>query len=234
MTPSLYICFGMAKSGSTRAFQLTSALLQAGGVPQPRLGDKAVAPTARINFRQAITNSHLAAMLDETRLLGARPIAIKTHGGVWGDVEQAAAKGLLAGQIVVRDPRDIACSMLDAGREGRAWGKRDGVPITTYEQAMGHVRGQIAHVTNWQRILPEAPVLNYEDLAFSTRDTAARIAAQLGLDVPLDPAIAWAQAQFTQYNKGVPHRWQQDMPEADARRYGEEFGDFIAEYCTAT
>ncbi|WP_157802008.1 hypothetical protein [Brevirhabdus pacifica] len=230
MKPALYICFGMAKSGSTLAFELTSAILQAGGVPQPRLGDGAVAPGARINFRQAITNAHLRQMLHEADLLGARPLAIKTHGGVWGDMERAARDGRITGQVVVRDPRDIACSMLDAGREGRAWGMRDGVPITSYEQAMAHVRGQLAHVANWRRILPDAPVIGYEDLAFRTRDSAALIARQLGFDVDLDAAIALATSRFTQFNKGIAHRWRHEMPAEDAARYAEEFADFIREH----
>ncbi|MEO1000846.1 MAG: hypothetical protein AAFW69_09660, partial [Pseudomonadota bacterium] len=145
--PLIYVSFGMAKGGSTLAFQLTSAILEAAGFPQPKL--RAAPAEKKINFFQALTPPVLNPVLEEVAARELRLIALKTHGGVRAAAVKAVRRGQLIGQAVARDPRDIALSMLDAAETGGAWGTRRGVRKATLEDAMAHVRGHVAVFEDW-------------------------------------------------------------------------------------
>lgn len=225
--PLIYISYGMAKSGSTLAFQLVNAILEEAGVAQEGLD---YGPTADGRFIGVIRPQELKRLAAIAADRDATPIAVKTHSGLWNCVTRGLDEGWVIGHAVCRDPRDIALSMMDASREQRAWGKRDGQPLRHVEDALDYVR---AHAEKFEKWASHPGVLHlpYEPLAFDTETTAAAIAAQLGVEVDLRRCVKVAKASFTQLNKGRSRRYETELSAEVSRRIADEFAGFIERWC---
>ena len=76
--PLIYISYGMWKSGSTLAFELTRAILEQNGHRQIPLSLSGVSVDVRINFVPELHAHQLEAIDQEARTLGS-PIVFKTH-----------------------------------------------------------------------------------------------------------------------------------------------------------
>ena len=186
MTSSpLFLSYGMPKSGSTLAFELTRTMLELAGVPQDKLGGGVVSATADVNFVLELDGESFKQLKEQTRSL-ATPLAIKTHSKLFPRVRNALASGAVIGHAVCRDPRDIALSMLDAAREGRAWGTGPDGPFRTVADTEKRLRASIRHFLAWAET-PNVMPIHYERLAFDTAAVAAEIAAQLGITADLGP-----------------------------------------------
>lgn len=228
--PAIYISFGMAKSGSTLAFELTKAVLESAGLPQPRLSDEAVEARHGINFAETIRPVRLKAMVAEARALDTT-IVVKTHHPPWDCSLRALDSGDFAGSAVCRDPRDLVLSLLDAGRKARAGGGRGFRDIDGVEAALKMVRFHVRCFQKWA-IHPAMTPLDYESVAFDSHGVAARIAEQIGIEADIDWAVAQAHGgRFTQFNKGASARHRSEMDPAQSAAIQEEFADFIARYC---
>lgn len=228
MAPLIYVSYGMAKSGSTLAFRLVSAVLEAGGHPQEDIDLGPLVPGARRRFVEVIRPRELAALrrLAEER---GRIVAVKTHSGLWDCVAEGIAEGWIAAHAVARDPRDIALSMVDAARAGRGWGGRDH-PYGGIEETAPAIRAQVEKFLKWAGtpgILP----LAYEPLAFATAGEAARIAAQLGLSIDPEAAARAALADRTNLNVGRKRRHEAEMAGPLSEAFAAEFAPFIGKWC---
>lgn len=228
--PLVYITYGMPKSGSTLAFNLTRAVLEDAGVTQTPV--EAVAPGV-FNFVEVIRPVELSALYDAARKAPKRPVAVKTHSGLWGCVERALAEGRVMAQANCRDPREIALSMIDAGRENRAWGKRNGEVIATPRDALPAVQAHVGKFAKWAA-QPGVLTLNYDLVAFDTERAAGRIAAHLGLDVDVAACARAALAHGNLRNKAIRARWRDEMSARDAALYAETFADFIARHVASS
>jgi hypothetical protein len=229
MPPPIYISFGMCKSGSTLAFELTKALLESAGRPQPRLSDEAVEADHAINFAKVIKPKTLAAMRREAEALGTT-VVVKTHHPPWNCSLNALAAGEVLAHAVARDPRDIALSLLDAGAKSRAAGTQGFSRIHSLQDACAMMRFHVKGFQAWAES-PEVLPIFYEDLAFNTAAAARRIADQIGIEADVDWAVREATgARFTQLNKAQPNRHRTEMAPADAEAIGAEFAEFIDRY----
>lgn len=230
-TPRLYLSYGMPKSGSTLAFELVRTLLEVAGHPQAPLPPALVDPKHGINFIRELDSATLEAALEAVPDTGAL-LAIKTHSRIPANARSLLACGRIIGHAVCRDPRDIALSMLDAARDGRAWGKGPEGPYRHVRDTIPRIRSQVNHFLAWAsspHILP----LHYEQIAYNTGATAARIADQLGLSVDLPRVLEIvARERFTQKNRALPQRWKSEMSPEDANLLADEFGDFIRNHCS--
>lgn len=229
--PLLYISFGMAKSGSTLAYQLVRSILEASGAPQPLIPLPHVIRDGSVNFVEVIRPKELEALLEYAEYDAAgTPLAIKTHSGLWKCVADAMDKGLVIGHAVCRDPRDVALSMMDASRDGRAWGRRDGEPLRNIEDALEAVRGNAVKFESWaaqEAIMP----LAYPKVAFDSEAVVTQIATQLGVEVDARAIAKAARKSGTNFNKGVHRRHEKELSEAVAARIATEFSGFIDTYC---
>lgn len=224
--PLIYICYGMPKSGSTLAFNLTRAVLEDAGITQGPLDAPEAVKPGVMNYIDVIRPNELAALCDAADTLDETPIAIKTHGGLWGCVERALTAGWARGQAVCRDPREVALSMLDAAREDRTWGKRNGIPMLTLQDALPAVRAHIDKFDTWAAH-PNVMTLTYDELAFDTVIAASKIAAHLDVTVNETQCARAALSMLGQFNRGIEQRWRQEMSKDDIARFADEFGDFI-------
>lgn len=231
MTSSpLFLSYGMPKSGSTLAFELTRTMLELDGVPQDKLDGGVISATADVNFVLELDGESFKALKEQTRSL-ARPLVIKTHSKLFPRVKRALASGAVLGHAVCRDPRDIALSMLDAAREGRAWGTGPDGPFRTVADTEKRLHAGIRHFLAWAET-PNVMPIHYERLAFDTAAVAGEIAAQLGIETDLERVIRIVtREKFTQLNQGISQRWKTQMDPSDARRLEKSFADFIGRFC---
>ncbi len=229
--PLIYISYGLRKSGSTLAFELTRAILEQNGYRQKRLSREAVPSDAAINFVHHLSAAQLERIESEVRALGY-PVVLKTHVAPTRDVEAWVRAGRIQGHCVYRDPREMALSMMDHGRRARANGERAFADIETLEDAIRDIRRQVPRFLQWAR-LPGFMPLYYDDVAFDTQATVRRLCEQMGLDA--DPAKVERRVKSwrpTQYNKGVPGRAKELAPE-DSARVLAEFRAFYEEFIEA-
>lgn len=231
MTSSpLFLSYGMPKSGSTLAFELTRTMLELAGVPQDKLGGGVISTTADVNFVLELNGESFKALKEQTRSL-AKPLVIKTHSKLFPRVKNALASGAVLGHAVCRDPRDIALSMLDAAREGRAWGTGPDGPFRTVADTEKRLHAGIRHFLAWAET-PNVMPIHYERLAFDTAAVAGEIATQLGIETDLERVIGIVtREKFTQLNQGISQRWKTQMDPSDARRLEKQFADFIGRFC---
>lgn len=228
--PPLYISYGMPKSGSTLAFELTRTMLELAGVPQVKIADGVTDPKYPINFVNRLDGEAYQALGAAVAGNGP-PLVIKTHSRLFPAVGKGLASGALAGHAVCRDPRDMALSMLDAAREGRAWGGRAGDKFKSVADTLPSLHKSIRTFTKWAES-PNIMAIHYERLAFDMESVTAEIAVQLGIDVDLRKAVEIATGcKFTQLNKGISQRWKTEMQPADASLLEKEFKDYIATWC---
>ncbi|MES2657080.1 MAG: sulfotransferase domain-containing protein [Verrucomicrobiota bacterium] len=226
----LYLSYGMPKSGSTLAFELTRTMLELAGVPQVKIGEGITDPETKINFVHKLDGPGYEKLRDEAKAI-ARPIVIKTHSRLFPRLEKLLESGKLLGHAVCRDPRDMALSMLDAAREGRAWGGTEESRFKTVADTEKRLHKSIEMFTKWADS-PNIMPIHYERLAFDTESVAAEIAAQLGITVDIPKAIEIATGtKFTQLNRGISQRWKTEMDPADARRLEKTFKSYIETYC---
>ncbi len=226
----LYISFGMPKSGSTLAFQLTRTMLELAGVDQSKIGEGIVDAKTKINYVHRLDGPSLKELLVDARKRQG-PIAIKTHSRVFPKVESAFKRGAMFGHAVFRDPRDVVLSMLDAARDGRDWGGNQDGTFRTVADTVGRVRSGIEIFKKWAA-LPHVMPIHYERVAFDTERVANEIATQLGIETDIPRAIEIATGrEFTQLNQGKSQRWRTEMDPADARMLEKEFGEYIATWC---
>ena len=220
----------MAKSGSTLAFELTRTMLELAGYSQNRLSDAIVHPDHPINFVVKLDKATLDDIEKETNLRPG-PTVIKTHSKLRPHIARKLSHASLIGQAVCRDPRDIALSMLDAAREGRAWGTGPDGPYRCVRDTIPRIRTHVEHFLAWTRC-PNILSLHYEEIAFATESAVLRIAGQLGLDVDPEKVISVVLKQrFIQKNRAKPRRWKTEMSAADASCIEQEFHDFIGSHC---
>lgn len=233
MTESpLYLSYGMPKSGSTLAFQLVRTILEKSGIPQESLSEGVVdSKSSNVNFISKLDGPALDVLLDEASGL-ARPLAIKTHSRLFPRIRQALSKGRLLGHAVCRDPRDTALSVLDAAREGRAWGSGPKGAFRTVRETLPRLHSHIEAFQGWAGT-PNVMPIHYERLAFDTETVAGEIAAQIGVRVDLAEVVRIATTErFIQFNQGKSQRWKTQMDPADARHLEIEFKDYIETYCS--
>lgn len=228
---SLYVSYGMPKSGSTLAFELVRTMLELAGKAQPILSEEFVEPHHGINFIQTLDGPAVRAASETAALLDG-PLVVKTHSRIFPAVKKRLGNGHMIGHAVCRDPRDIALSMLDAGREGRAWGGGSEGTFKNVIDAIPALRSHVKKFVEWAECDQIIPI-HYEQLAFNTMATAERIAAQFKLDVDVGKAVhIVSRERFTQKNRGVPQRWKNEMKPQDAALIADEFSDFIQTYCS--
>ncbi|WP_112322714.1 sulfotransferase domain-containing protein [Oceanibium sediminis] len=229
MEPFLFISYGLTKSGSTLAFQLTSVALEQAGFPQPRLTVPGLVVSHKINAIEHVDEVQAKQVRDELTRLGG-PIVVKTHTRPDPALVAMVTQGRAKLHVVVRDPRDIALSMLDNGRRSRARGKPAFSEFVTLADTFQGLDDQLRTLSQWAA-LPEARVLQYDTLAFDTVTAAGDILAHLG--IPGDPGRIAEEVlnhRFTQRNVARRDRHRSEMPAADSAAFLTRYADFHARY----
>ena len=141
--------------------------------------------------------------------------------------------------LLVRDPRDMLCSMLayDARRGATAFG-RSGHDDAQWTQWLGHV---LVEMTRAHRALGERSLLvRYEDLVAEPREVMRAVFSHLGLDAAADllervidraseehPAMAAHRTGGDAASDSVG-RWRREMPPALRRHADAAFAEVLS------
>jgi hypothetical protein len=227
MKPLIYFSYGMTKCGTTLAFHMVSEALAQAGFEQHRLPAHLIGPNKKLNFGQHFTDDQADELWETVQSIG-HPIAIKTHTRPDPAVVRLIQNGQAIAHACYRDPRDMALSMLDHGKRARANGKSAFAEIETLEDAKNGIRNQCDSLTAWLR-LPNVLPLDFEDIAFDMQTTAQRILNQLAITGNPEKIVnAVLDGRFTQFNKGIPHRYKTEMSQQDDRKFAREFAPLLS------
>lgn len=224
----LVLCYGITKSGSTLTFELVKGMLENAGHPQVRLPDNVVNSGHRVNYIQPITHRRLD---DLCAAIGDRLIAVKTHAAlldpIFHHTEDLQRRGQLQVIASWRDPRDICLSLVDAGKEARASGRREFSLMTDVHVAAYEVSSQIQKFIKWAS-LKGTLTLEYDIVAFSPENAIDCIESVLGIACDRPKAIRYAfEEAFTQKNKGERNRFRQELNEEDQAALEKRFRIFL-------
>ena len=214
----IVLSYGMLKSGSTLAFELCKSILVNRGFAQRRLPDGLILKKIHsINFFEEITLAALEKALEEVR--PTEFIAIKTHAGLRPPelhlIEDAVAEGRMKVQVNLRDPREMALSLVDAGANARAKMRQAFSEIVQLADAVRIVERQLSVCRTWGSIRG-VMYSHYNEVAFDTPAAVRQMCDYLGLkmfkedELPrvIDPVFNEA---FTQRNKAVKDRYKDDL-----------------------
>jgi hypothetical protein len=232
----LVICYGIAKSGSTLAFELVRGLLESAGHSQKKFkGATGLKPGSRGNHLDSVDKESLAALIDE---IGPdRILAAKTHkvfdeeSFVWMEEQQRLRR--LQVMASYRDPRDICLSLVDHGARSRDNGRRGFARVENLDDATLMVQRAITKFAKWGA-LEGTLRLYFETVAFEPDEAIAAIERTLGVkgDAEATKRHAFEDA-FTQRNKAKRNRYLDEMDAAQQAHMLETFGPFIERVCTA-
>jgi hypothetical protein len=227
----ILISYGIPKSGSTLAFELASHIVEGAGFAQRRLPERLVAKTRVRNFIAAITASVLDDLLTEVG--PDEYLVIKTHSRPQRDaltkITAAVENGRIKIHAVLRDPRETALALLDAGIEARAKGKSSAfAKILTLNDAKRELLAHWNSCKRWTSIKGTLPLL-YDDVAFDTGAAVVRMARHLGLECRPEKVVktVLSDKQRTLFNKGIPSRWINEMSPEQSREFLREFSEMF-------
>lgn len=156
------------------------------------------------------------------------------------------------GHASYRDPRDLALSLMDAGRKAKIMStaaildprglahlpidgrSRAKTPrkiafseITSLNAALMAIDHQQRTLAQWLK-LPGIIPLDFEDVVHDKTETTEGIMARLNLEAPAPKIINRVlEERFTQFNKGIQHRHQSELSDQDSTRIRREFPAFF-------
>jgi len=231
----LVICYGMAKSGSTLAYELVKGVLESAGHSQEKVDSVA--------FRRQQKHGNYMAEISREALEDAfenigpdRIVAAKTHMPLpdelygWAEEMQAARKLQVIASY--RDPRDICLSLIDHSKRSRELGQDSYAALRNLDRASRAVEKAIRKFRQWAS-LEGSLRLFYETVAFSPDEAIDAIERALGVSADHEQAKQHAfEDSFTQRNKAsARNRYIEEMDDAQKAEMLEKFGPFIADVC---
>ncbi|HEX4859895.1 MAG TPA: hypothetical protein VFV07_01575 [Rhizomicrobium sp.] len=232
----LVICYGIAKSGSTLAFELVKGVLESAGYSQKKLkGAPGIKPRGRGNHLLSVEKADLAGLIDAVG--PDRIVAAKTHktfdDAMFPWLEEQQRQRRLQVIASYRDPRDICLSLVDHGAKSRDNGRRGFSRIKDLDDAEHVVSRAIGKFAKWGA-LEGTLRLYFETVAFDPDAAIAAIERVLGVKGDAEAAKKHAfEDAFTQRNKAKRSRYLDEMDEEWQARMLTTFGSFIEQACLA-
>jgi hypothetical protein len=226
------LSYGMTKSGSTLSFELAKSILHESGFIQRRLPLTIIEPGHNVNFIGKVTIEKLKVLLAEVS--DSEHIVVKTHS--WLDfptqvfLESLVLKNKIKIHATYRDPREVCLSLIDHGIKSRNEGVKPFSTIFNLDDAIKVTSRELENFQKWGAIKGSV-IIKYDDVAFSTEKTISQLEQNYKLSLNSSQITTvknyvFNQA-FTQKNKAIPKRYEQDMPKQDQDRIKELFSSFF-------
>jgi hypothetical protein len=205
----IYISFGMTKSASTFLYQLTEETFRAAGRRPARLRPPFRPLASAENYFDDIDPELIDAI---ARAVNGRDVVLKTHQGLHPGVASRIEAGGLLANVSVRDPREIALSMVDHGRKSARLGLPEFTECRTVRNAWPSLDNQVENLKRWSA-LKAVEVFLYNEICFETVAVVKRIAAQIGVEIDVKKALRPFRSKrlIGQFNKGAALRYR-EMP----------------------
>lgn len=236
----IYVSFGLEKAGSTMTANMTRHLLETLGHPHLPLSaldrheyKKSDGSLARHGELTNNVNDWLPSVVEamERLIPKERIVMLRTHAGPAPPIVDLLNDGRGICHVGIRDPRDIALSLLDvvARTEKLKRTNRSEIRAGDVASTFPAIRKNIESAYAWSDTR-DAIVLEYEDTAFRPAISIEAICRQLGLEVPrdaLDKVVADTFAnRNAKLNVGQPRRHRREMAAADQAAILAAFRDF--------
>lgn len=219
----IHISYGMLKSASTQAYQLVEEMLRQGGRNPWVIGPPLRAALSVTNYFDDID---LELIRRIEGMAKGRDVVIKTHQLPAPEVLALVAQGAIRATASLRDPREIALSMVDHGARSRSWGIAEFSECTTVYDCWPSLDDQVETLRAWCAI-PGVQRIAYNDICFDMRSVILRLAPLL--EVRVDPArveqVFENKLMVGQFNKGVPDRFH-EMSALESLRFLDRYAPF--------
>jgi hypothetical protein len=227
----IYICYGVTKSASTFLYQLTEEVFAVSGRKPRKLGPPYRRKGSLDNYFDVVDHLLLEELAD---LVGDDDIVLKTHGPPRGDVAAMIESGTVLASASIRDPREIALSMLDHGQRARRWKDVPFAEFQSLDDTLPALDNQLEYFNAWANI-PKINVFLYNDICFDSQSVIKRIAFQIGVDINPDQALGIfvGNKNIGQFSKGKALRYT-EMSNEDQEIFLKRFTDLYQSYVLDT
>ncbi len=145
----IYISYGITKSASTFLYQLTEEVFAVAGRTPRKLGPPYRPKGALDNYFDVVDEKLIQEL---TEVVGGDDLVIKTHGPPRGDIASLISSGAVLANASIRDPREIALSMLDHGKRAKRWKLAPFVEFQSLEDTLPSIDNQIGYFNAWAEI----------------------------------------------------------------------------------
>jgi hypothetical protein len=162
-----------------------------------------------------------------------RDVVLKTHQLPCADVLAMIARGDLLASATLRDPREIALSMMDHGDRSRRWHIPEFSECAQVEDCLPSIDHQVATLQALCDV-PGVEPIAYAAICFDMEAAIARLARQIGVTVdPEAVAEIFADKRMIgQFNKGLPDRFDEMAPD-ESSAFLARYADFYARFLPA-
>jgi hypothetical protein len=227
----IYICYGMTKSASTFLYQLTEQLSLVAGRRPSRLGPPFRPALSLNNYFDRID---LALVRKIAARVGRDDVVLKTHGPPDPEIAQRVATGEILANASLRDPREIALSMIDHGARSRRWRYAEFSECRTPIDALPSLDNQVATLRLWAAI-PNMQTFSYNEICFDTAAAIRKLAAQIGVAVDIERVIKPFRCRnlIGQFSKGAALRYR-EMPLEEQQLFLDRYASFYEHFAVET
>lgn len=223
----IYLCYGMTKSASTFLYQLTEEVFRVVGRKSLRLG-----PPLRPRFSVNNYFDRIDAQLLQDIAAAAEEwdVVLKTHGPPHPEIAARIARGEILASACMRDPREIALSMVDHGERSRRWRYAEFSECVSPTDAIASIDNQVESFRLWARI-PGAQIFTYNEICFDTESAVRKLVAQIGVDVQIAEVMEPFRnvRRIGQFSKGAPLRYL-EMPLPQQQLFLDRYAHFYEEF----
>ena len=226
----LYVSYGMTKTGSTYAFQLTRTAFEKYGNWDQSLLNRLRNKAHGINFVNDWSDAGLVAELSREFESQHRWLVIKTHRPFSRKLLKRVNDLPIIGHRTFRDPRDTALSLLDHGQRSRRNGENAFSRVVSMDDARDGIRKHLKIFSTYQRAENFVNV-EYNWLIQHPAKFLAIVEEQCSFSCDRDRVIEYVNDEcFTQFNVGKIGRHRTEMSPEDSRSFRTEFSDFYERY----
>jgi hypothetical protein len=224
----IYISYGVPKSASTFAYVITSTIFKTAGCATVQLSENAKGARSRLNYIDPISWKAIERVRSE---IGDQSAVIKTHSAPDERLKRAIENGEILASAIVRDPRDIALSLLDHAERSRRSGVGDFAKFHSATDVFELLDEQIKRLSKWTAS-SKVLLLTYDEVCFDTESAVRRIILQAGLPVAPETVMSALpnKEEILQFNKGARNRYESEMREEIQTIFLERYADFYRDY----
>ena len=217
---TLFISYGMTRSGSTLAFETEKAILENYGMPQDKIVYKGLE-----NWIENYLPEKYLSDIDSLKKINEKTldnfVVFKTHGAANKKLINFIRKFKIPVTISVRDPKDIIISLLEISKKNRSINETGFINIISFKDALRNIEEDLWRLETWKPLIEEgiAKVIPYEETI-----NDAEIIIQYLADLTSKPKLLISdikeitKKRFTQFNIGIAGRGQKSLNQIEIYR----------------
>ena len=222
---TLFISYGMTRSGSTLAFETEKAILENYGMSQDKIIFKGLE-----NWIENYLHEKYLGDIDSLKKINEKTldnfVVFKTHGAANKKLINFIRKYKIPVTISVRDPKDIIISLLEISRKNRSINETGFINIISFKDALRNIEEDLWRLETWKPLIEEgsAKVIPYEE---TIKD--AEIIIQFLADLTSKPKLLISEIKeitkkrFTQFNIGIAGRGQKSLNQIEIYRVEKKY-----------